>query len=123
RFKQNGCSHAEHRSGRSAARDAGAPAWGARRYDAVHGEKGSDHHSKRSGQIETLPKTGARDRREQWARKCESRHADRHVDQEDPVPADTLGEDAAKDNSEGPATGAHEAPDAHRLGTVRSLRK
>jgi hypothetical protein len=69
RFNENECSHDECRSGKAAERDAGSPALEARRYDAVHGEKGSDHHSKRSGQIETLPKTGARDRREQLARK------------------------------------------------------
>jgi hypothetical protein len=43
---------------------------------------------------------------------------DRHVDEEDPVPADQLGEHAAEDQSEGSAGDTDERVDAHRAGAL-----
>jgi hypothetical protein len=46
---------------------------------------------------------------------------DRQVDEEDPVPADRLGQDAAEQQAERRPAGDHERVEAHRLGSLRGL--
>ena len=48
-------------------------------------------------------------------------HADRQVDEEDPVPGEEVREDPAGEHPEGPTSGEDEPEDAHRLGTVGRL--
>jgi hypothetical protein len=50
---------------------------------------------------------------DQGAAQQERRNADRHVDQEDPVPADRLGERAADQEADRAAADGHEDVDAH----------
>ena len=47
--------------------------------------------------------------------------ADRDVDEEDPVPAEHVGEDAAEQHADRPAARQHEAEDAHRLRALGGL--
>ena len=49
--------------------------------------------------------------------------ADRHVDEEDPLPAEQVGEDAAEEQAEGAAAGRDCAPDAERLRALLALRE
>ena len=46
---------------------------------------------------------------------------DRQVDEEDPVPAEEVGEDPAGEHADHAAAREHEAEDAHRLRTIRRL--
>ena len=48
---------------------------------------------------------------------------DRRVDEEDPLPADVLGEHAAEKNADGGARAGDRAEDAERLVALRSLRE
>ena len=59
-----------------------------------------------------LDQPGAHDQRDD---------ADGHVDEEDPVPVDELGQDAAGQKAKGAAAGDHEREDAHRLGALAGL--
>ena len=47
--------------------------------------------------------------------------ADRHVDEEDPLPAERLGEDAAEQQADCAAARGDRAPHAQRLGALRAL--
>ena len=49
------------------------------------------------------------------------RDADRQVDEEDPVPAERVGQQAAEQHADAAAAGADEAVDAHRLGALGRL--
>ena len=50
-------------------------------------------------------------------------NADRDVDEEDPVPVERVGQDAAEKHADAAAAGGDEAEDAHRLRPVRRLRE
>ena len=54
-------------------------------------------------------------------REREYRGADRHVDEEDPLPAEILGEDAAHEDADRGAAPAHSSPDAECLVSLGSL--
>ena len=54
-------------------------------------------------------------------RQREDRHADREVDEEDPVPVERVGDDAAEQHAGGAAAREDEAEDAHRLRPLRRL--
>jgi hypothetical protein len=49
------------------------------------------------------------------------READRHVDEQDPLPARVLGEHAAEEHAGGAAGAGHGTPDAHRLVALGAL--
>src|SRR5439155_1936063 len=48
-------------------------------------------------------------------------HADRQVDEEDPVPVDDVGQDSAEQHADAAAAGSDEAEDAHRLRPIGRL--
>jgi hypothetical protein len=56
-------------------------------------------------------------------REHRGRDADRHVDEEDPLPAQQVGEDAAEQQAERAAARRDRAPHAERLGAVVALGK
>jgi hypothetical protein len=60
-------------------------------------------------------------RREQAQRERVDEHADREVDEEDPVPAEDVGQDPAREDADHAPAGQDEAEDAHRLRAVRLL--
>ena len=89
--------------------------------DRVDREDQRRGHRHRAANVET-PRAGeASRRRQQSQREQDHGDADREVDQEDPVPVDRVGEDAAEQDADAAAACGHEAEDAHRLGPFRRL--
>ena len=107
--------------GEDAERAAGGPAGLVAADDAVDREHQGAGHEHRAGDVELggagLDVVAGQDR----PRGDDDRDADRHVDQEDPVPGEEPGEHAAEQHADGAAAGHHEAEDAHRLGPLRRL--
>jgi len=75
------------------------------------GEAGGDEH--RARQVEGLH-AGVAAFVEQDRRENDREHPDGDVDEEDPLPAQRVGEDPAHENSRGGAEAAHCAPDTER---------
>ena len=75
------------------------------------GEAGGDEH--RARQVEGLH-AGVAALVEQDRRENDREHPDGDVDEEDPLPAEGVGEDPAHENSRGGAEAAHCAPDTER---------
>jgi len=88
------------------------------RVDAEHQGAGDQDGPQRIG---SLPETDPSVAGDQPDRQQRGRHADRHVDEEDPVPADRLGQDAAREQPDRCAGGGDEAVDADRLGLLAGL--
>ena len=89
------------------------------RVDAEH-QRGGDQHARRARRrrrATRMPASG----RQQPQRGHDGRRTDRHVDEEDPVPVDPLGQRAAGQQSDRTAGGRDERVDADRLGLLARL--
>ena len=101
------------RSGEDADHAAGAPAPLVALGDSEHkrGEAGGDED--RAGRVERLH-AGVLALAEQDGSETEGHEGDRDVDEEDPLPRQGVGEDAAEEHARGGAEAADGAPDAER---------
>ncbi len=90
-------------------------------HDRVDGEHERDRDQHRAGHVQAPVGREALRRRQQAERECDNGHTDRHVDEEDPVPVEQVGEDAAQDDADRAASGRDEPDHAHRLGAVGRL--
>ena len=91
--------------------------------DRVHGQHQRGGHRHRAGDVEARLALEAAATRDQSERQRDDGDADREVDEEDPVPAEHVGEDAAEQHAEAAATRGHEPEDAHRLRALGRLRE
>ena len=89
------------------------PAVLARLRDRVDERREPARHEHRTGHVERLDARVAA-LLEQDRRQDEGRHADRDVDEEDPLPAERVREDAAEQDARRGTEAADRAPDAER---------
>src|SRR5262249_4364546 len=74
-----------------------------------------------AARAEFPPPRGAAVSTEDRARAREHRRTDGDVDEEDPLPAEIAGEDAAEEHAGGRAASGHRAPDAERPISLRAF--
>ena len=80
--------------------------------DGVNGEHQAGRDQERADQVSAMSQARASFLSQQASRGRGRGQADRHVDEEDPVPADRLGDQPARQEADGGAGGGHEAEDA-----------
>ena len=90
------------------------------RVDADHQAGDEDHGA---GQVGALAEPDAGARLDEAPREQRGGDADRDVDEEDPVPADRVGQHAAEQQADRAAGRGDEAVDAHRLRLLARLRE
>ena len=73
------------------------------------------------GEVDPLALRGPGRTRQEPQRQEHDHGADRDVDEEDPVPVQEVGQEAAEHDTDAPAACGHEAEDPHRLGAVGGL--
>ena len=88
--------------------------------DRVHGEHQRGGHGDRARDVDAARRRHVRCR-QQPQREDDHGDADRDVDEEDPVPVDRAGEDAAEQDADAAAAGGDEAEHAHRLRAIGGL--
>ena len=86
--------------------------------DAEHQRSGDEHCP---GDVDPMTQAQALVLADQPGAERHRRDTDRHVDEEDPVPAGPLRQGAARKQSEGAAARDHEREHAHRLGALGRL--
>ena len=84
-------------------------------HDGVDGEHQRGRHDQRARDVEPSRCRRAARGGQQAQREEEDRDTDGQVDEEDPVPAERVGEDAAEQDADRPAARRDEAEHAHRL--------
>ena len=89
--------------------------------DRVHRRDQGCGDRDRAGHVDALAVGERLLARQQPLRDQEDGDADGDVDEEDPVPAQDVGQDAAEQHADRPAAGQHEAEDAHRLRALGGL--
>ena len=114
----------EHgRDGEEGERLRGAPAVVLRLDDRVDEHDEARGDADRAGQVDAVGAVRRARLRHVADRQRRGGEADRHVDEEDPLPAQQVGEDAAEQQAEGAAAGRDRAPDAERLRALLALRE
>ena len=98
-----------------------APRVAARLDDRVDGEHQRTDEQDRAGHVRAVMQADALIGGNAAPRQHGGEDPDREVDEEDPVPAEALGEDAAGQQSDGPARRGDEAVDADRLRPIPRL--
>jgi hypothetical protein len=91
--------------------------------DRVDGDHEGGGDQRGTGNVRSAPQAGTAVGGQQL-HGCDRRgEADRHVHEEDPVPVDPVGQDAAEQQAHSTTGGGHEAVDADRLGLLTCVRE